>query len=122
KQIGRWLILADEGGVAAKLASLFRERGDICILVPFDRKAKKPHEMQRLWLDFVAGRRVCGVVHLWSIDDACAAKPDAEAIDAAQWCGCLSVLHLVQAIEHSAISEVPPLWIVTRGAQPAGDR
>src|SRR5215472_4997019 len=86
-----------------------------------------------------------GVVHLCSLDAPGGPELTVEALEAAQVHACGSVLHLVQAsvqgpsgqlfslvTPHSSLPSVqglveakaanpPPLWLVTRGAQPAGN-
>jgi NAD(P)-dependent dehydrogenase (short-subunit alcohol dehydrogenase family)/acyl carrier protein len=58
-----------------------------------------------------------GVVHLWGLD-AAAQEPSA-ALDPTH--GLQSALALAQALVRHASAPAPRLWIVTAGAQPAGD-
>ncbi len=77
-----WLILADRGGVGARLADLIRERGDACRVVLADEPAGASGD--RSWRDAAdlsqacrelaaeaaasSKRRMRGVVNLWSLD------------------------------------------------------
>ncbi|MEO6792571.1 MAG: beta-ketoacyl reductase, partial [Mycobacterium sp.] len=61
-----------------------------------------------------------GVVHLWNLLAAPPADTSAESLETATTVGSLSVVHLIQAVTLAGWPESPRLWLVTRGAQPAG--
>ncbi|MGB8166104.1 MAG: thioester reductase domain-containing protein [Chthoniobacteraceae bacterium] len=106
----RWLIFADDSGCADAFAAQLRQRGHECELVPRGASAE-PASIQS----------ANEIVHLWSLD---APSPDGlatDGLDEAQSSGCLSVLNLVQAIAARETVEPPALWLVTRGAQAAGE-
>ncbi|HEY7768947.1 SDR family NAD(P)-dependent oxidoreductase, partial [Longimicrobium sp.] len=123
---GRWLLLADAGGVAAELAARLEAAGEACTLaVPAGRpgpgraRAVVPSaDALGALLREEAGRDprpLRGVVFLWGLDagDSGAADPmDAQPL------ACGGALHLVQALAREELR--PRLWLVTRGAQPAG--
>jgi acyl transferase domain-containing protein/aryl carrier-like protein len=116
---GRWLIFADRGGLGDRLAERLRSQGDACTLVPAE-----PSGAERLAgsLDVADGPPIRGVVHLWNLD---APHPDSlsvAALAAAQVAGLKSVVRLVQAWERDTGGRSAPLFLVTRGAQPVGDR
>ncbi len=91
---GRWLILADCGGVGAQLADRLRSEGEEAEIVSRAEEA----------LERALESRCRAVVHLWSLD----AEQQA-------WRG---VLDLVQRLARSPTSAgTPALFIVTRGAQ-----
>jgi hypothetical protein len=93
---GRWLILADEGGVGRRLADLIAFRGGSCTVVVKGesfRSTDAPHRFvvnpqRREDFDLLVGaacssnQRPCrGVIHLWSLDDPLSADLPAAAID-----------------------------------------
>ena len=119
-----WLIFADRSGLAEKVATHLADRGDRPVLVQTGRSFKRanpnafeirvdqPDDMRRLLAELRAPGEppLAGIVHLWNLDTSTAALGAAEAL------GCHSVLHLVQALTPDTAAELPPLWLVTRGA------
>jgi len=122
---GTWLLFADRGGLADQLAAGLTSRGDVPVLVrpgqkfartaaaAFELGADAPDEMRQLVTELRAPGRapLAGVVHCWNLDASTADLAAAEKL------GCHSVLHLVQALTLDATTDVPQLWLVTRGAQ-----
>ncbi|MCW7540233.1 SDR family NAD(P)-dependent oxidoreductase [Aquabacterium sp. A7-Y] len=130
---GAWLVLADAGGVGERLAQALRAAGGRCVVVQagsaFERLDAQtfiaaPDEPQGLAQvlarSFGAEAGPCrGVLHLWSLDGQGALAPKAASADtlaAAQRLGVVSAMHLVQALLPAGLSELPRLWLVTRGA------
>ena len=130
-----WLIFADSSGVGEKLGALIKAQGDGTILVArgesyeradgehFRINAERPEDMRRLLAAVLAkDQPICrAVVHLWSLD---AGLPDATTVTslkAAQTLGCNNVLELVQELARVERNDLPRLWLITRGAQPAGE-
>ena len=113
-----WLILADRSGVGVALARLLRERGDTCTML-FAEDVRSTEMLGRVlreeWKSDGVLRR--GVVHLWSLDAPPTDELSPASLDAAQHRGCVSALHLIRML---AAAGGPRLWLVTRGAQPAG--
>ena len=116
---GRWLVLADRGGVGRALAERLRAGGGECVLVSEGDDRTSETEGTE-WVDpacadafrrLLAGDRegegpaYRGVVHLWSLD-----------LDGGPTTACAGVLHLAQALARQATP--PALWLVTRGGQP----
>ena len=60
-----------------------------------------------------------GVVHLWSLEEPDVREPSID-LNSVLDAGCRSVLSLVQALGTQGTA--PRLWLVTRNAQPAGQR
>ena len=131
----RWLIFEDNGGVARSLCSLLEARGDACILVgrgqEFHKSSERDYSLNpddrdcfRRILESLEGKNeppLQGVVHLWSLDAAPTNSATLEDLEMAQRLGCVSALHLAQALGSLGVSQPPPrLWVVTRGAQPVG--
>ncbi len=130
---GSWLILADREGIGEQLSTLLRTRGESCVLVfegekfaaageaLFRLNSARPAEMQRLLAETsvsTAGYR--GIIHLWGLNATPLTEVMPVEFDVAQSSGCVSVLHLVQALAEARLSKPPRLWLVTRGMQAAG--
>jgi acyl transferase domain-containing protein/acyl carrier protein len=132
---GSWLVFADRGGVAEALAALIDAQGARSVLVSrgesyeesdhrhFRIRAERPEDIQRLFetalISNQSGWR--GIVHLWSLDIAPPQETTAASLTTAETLGCGSVLHLVQELAKVQGRDLPPLWLVTRGAQAAGE-
>lgn len=129
---GRWLILADRGGVGGALASLLETRGQKCVRV-FAAKVgdapeaaslrispNRPDEIRQL-IETAGGAdgELRGVVHLWSLDAAPPEQTTLESLCEDQALGCGTALHLVQALSQQSWRALPRLWIVTKGATAA---
>ncbi|HAX74861.1 MAG TPA: polyketide synthase, partial [Cyanobacteria bacterium UBA11372] len=127
-----WLILADSQGIGQQLATKLRSQGEICTLV-FAGKQYQQLSEQELSInpankaDFqqlvkAVGTNqppLHGVVHLWSLDAVSAESLTSADLEIASQQGCGSALSLVQSLV-CGLSELPSLWLVTRGAVPAG--
>lgn len=128
---GRWLIFADESGIGAALASRLsdacataelvyhsscRSSIDKTIFADVDR----PDYFRSILPNILAGGPnslpLRGIVHLWSLDahpggaDVNAVRSDPLRLSVG------SVLDLMQSLFFNAAAEMPPFWIVTRGA------
>jgi acyl transferase domain-containing protein len=121
---GRWLILADEGGVGAALAAALEARGGTCRMVyaaaaaaADGRERVDPGRPEALAALLATAGPLRGVVHLWSLDSPPAAALTAATLRASCAHSCGSALHLVQAlIAHPAGDTPPRLCLVTRDA------
>jgi acyl transferase domain-containing protein/NADPH:quinone reductase-like Zn-dependent oxidoreductase/NADP-dependent 3-hydroxy acid dehydrogenase YdfG/acyl carrier protein len=108
---GYWLVLPDRGGVGLQLAAHLESQGEPCFLLSTEED-----------FDAVVPQNAgpCrGLVHLWSLD-APNHPSSTVVLDEVQERGCLSVVRLVQTLVRRGQS--PQLWLVTRGAQPVGER
>ena len=125
EKAGEWLIFADQSGVGTSLAERLQAQGESCVLVfpaetfrvapggPWLVNPSRPADFQQLLQEVVkTGRPLRGVVYLWALDSE-SGKEKAQT----QICG--GALHLVQALAASG-EGLLGLWLVTRGAQPAG--
>ena len=121
-----WVLLADQRGVAARLAELLGRGGDDAVLVrrgdrfqeardgSFQLDPREPEHFRELVRRLGAERSLAGFIHLWGLDVV--AREETPTIELrashAQTYG--SALHLVQALsDHPA---PPRLWFVTAGA------
>ena len=121
-----WLIFADAQGTGDQLATLLRERGELCTLVFPSKKYEQlaeqfrinptsPADFQQLLKAVKTDQfPLRGVVYLWSLDAVGGLDLGAAA---QKLCG--STLHLVQSLV-GGFSQPPSMWLVTRGAQPVG--
>jgi acyl transferase domain-containing protein/acyl carrier protein len=132
---GSWLIFADSSGVGASLQQILEEQNEKGILVSrgnaYERvdsthvciRAEHPEDLRRLFESAIdSDRPACrGIVHLWSLDASAPETATATAMGEAQTIGCVSALHVVQEMAAVQWREAPRLWLVTRGAQAAGE-
>ncbi|HEY7494004.1 MAG TPA: beta-ketoacyl synthase N-terminal-like domain-containing protein, partial [Candidatus Tectomicrobia bacterium] len=130
-QRGCWLIFTDSTCVGETLASRLEARGESCVMVSpgaayrrqrsghYQLNPARPEEFRQLLGDaFGSDWSTCrGVIHLWNLEVAPPAENTPASLEAAQVLGCVSVLHLVQALAGAGLSAPPCLWLVTRGAQ-----
>ena len=111
----RWLILADEHGVGLAVADRLRAQGKACTVVA--RGEVDPAQPGGVEGVLETAESWAHVVHLWSLDSE---EPEnVEALEATQQNLLGGVLRVVQAAARQ--EEAPRLWLITRGAQPAGD-
>ena len=130
---GRWLILADEGGLGRELGRRLEQRGEGSILVlPGPRFAappegplsvasvapEAPDGFDALLAEARARGPVRGVIHLWSLDASPPEQTTVASLVADERLGSVAVLHLVQALARSG--EAARVWLVTRNVQPVG--
>ena len=125
---GQWLLFADDGGVAEMLAAHLCARGGSCILVfagsefaqaddsRFQISPAAREDLRRVLHAAAPWDTFRGVVFLWGLEAPAVGEPTLAELENAQLRGCESLLALVQELEASPA----PLWVVTRGTQPAG--
>ena len=124
---GPWLIFADRGGIAERIAARQKAMGIETILVtPGDHwsfadgqsciRPGEPGDYKRL---FESVGKPAVVIHLWSID-----TPEDPSMDQSFAAGSGSLLCLLHGLLGAEGSPQPRLWLVTRDAQAvvAGDR
>jgi myxalamid-type polyketide synthase MxaE and MxaD/epothilone polyketide synthase C/epothilone polyketide synthase D len=127
---GRFLLLGDGGGLGAGLRAALSAAGHMVV----HAVAGAPGEVlagcwpvddashtgvRALLADAFGGQAPSAVVHLRSLEGA--RGLDAEALEAAFARGYDSALHTVQALTGMGYRDAPRLWLVTRGAQAAGN-
>ncbi|HEX3761647.1 MAG TPA: SDR family NAD(P)-dependent oxidoreductase [Kofleriaceae bacterium] len=123
----RWLVLADQGGVGARIVRALEQRGASCLVVEragarshpasLEVDPSSPDAMRALIRDRLGqAASVRGVLHLWSLDAPPAGALDTVALARAQSSGVGSTLDLVQSLASAGPVEPPRLWLVTRGA------
>ena len=125
-----WLLFADDTVQARALAQRITDAGAVAIMVcAADRYARdsdhayriralEPGDYQRLLAELAKdGRRVRGVAHLWSLGLVDADEVLRQGVSGLESAGYGSLLCLVQAMIKAEWSEMPRLWLVTRGAR-----
>ena len=116
---GRWLVLADRGGVGERLAASLEAHGGSCVVAPVDTTPVGALG-QLVQEAALPGHPLRGVIHLWALDQSVAEDASAAAIREAIYQSTGSALELVKNLVRAHVGDVPRLWFVTRGAQPAG--
>jgi acyl transferase domain-containing protein/acyl carrier protein len=130
----RWLILADRQGVGEALGAALRADGhDTLVVVAaaqtivdrgHGRAGLRPGDADGLSTvvnEWLLGSNGCErVVHLWSLDAPSTADTTIDGLTATFPAGSASMLQLAQVLARGHRSPAPRLWLVTRGAQPAG--
>ena len=115
---GHWLIVADRGGVGDRLADRIEAAGGTTARI----EATCREAMVGRIRETAGARPVRGIVHLANLDAPSSEGLDVAGLAAAQGPGLLGVLRLIQAWDEAGGGSVPELVLVTRGAQPVGDR
>lgn len=126
-----WVIFTDATGVGAQAAAILRALGRrVCCVThaevsePLESRdeytidsTNPAHYLQlmRALREYEIGK----VVHLWSLDIDFDETETAEDLQASQETGVYSVMRLMQAMS-AELSQVPKVWLVTRGAQAVG--
>ncbi|MGA2258480.1 MAG: type I polyketide synthase, partial [Thermoguttaceae bacterium] len=115
---GHWLIFDSRNGVGRALAERLRMKAHQCTLVPAGISAESRCTAVEAFLaGQVPARR--GIVYLAGLDvEDDQGTPD---FDAARRDGWGAVLDLVNALGASGKAKPPRFWLVTRGAQAAGN-
>ncbi|MCB0641880.1 MAG: polyketide synthase dehydratase domain-containing protein, partial [Phaeodactylibacter sp.] len=103
-----WLILVDEEGLGAALATRLEADGDRCTI-------RSSSEGLEEILDAVAGP-IHGIVYLWGLSIPAQALDARDTTQAMHRLGHNGLLLLVQALSKRP-AFMPRLWLVTRGAQ-----
>jgi acyl transferase domain-containing protein/acyl carrier protein len=116
---GAWIILSDRRGVGQTLAGALLDAGDPVIVVHGSEHDDigNPETYERILCDAEARFGRCrGIVHAWALDVPTPETSD-DVLGQAQVHGCGSVVALVQALGRRGSSTLPPLWLLTAGAQ-----
>ena len=114
-----WVVLADRSGISAALVDALKSRGDRCVLQSAaegdgDTDPTAARALWRKWRDQCG--EISGVIDLRWLD--CAPEASGALSLQASVSGSLS---LVKAMIAESEGRPSRLWVVTRGAQPAGD-
>ena len=132
---GTWLIFADSTGVGESLRQIVEGQGEKGVLVSrgkaYERtdsshvciRPDQPEDIRQLFDSAMdSDQPACrGIVHLWSLDASLPEDATASEMESAQTLGCVNALQVVQEMAGAQWREPPRLWLVTRGAQHAGE-
>jgi acyl transferase domain-containing protein len=131
----KWIIFRDQQGIGDALCAQLRERGATCLCVDHGEQRSQAKDSlmtvrpeyaedydDLLRTAFPHGSVIDRIVHLWSLDAVNPEQADLRAVQAAQTLGSVSVLRIVQALDRARLPVSPKLWLITRGAQPAGEK
>jgi len=130
-----WLIFTDSGGVGDALSALLEAQGQRSILISRGESYEQtdgehyrirpdcPEDIRLLFdAALVSDQSACRrIVHLWSLDVAHPEETTVASLNAAQTLACGSVLLLVQELARRESPDLPRLWLITQGAQAAGE-
>jgi amino acid adenylation domain-containing protein len=105
EQHGHWIIVGDKSGLGAALARQLDSLGEISVAI--QSPSLLPESLQ------AAGPLCRGVVHLTAVDEGDSPEPDLSSL--------ADALAVAQTLASLGRTKLPKLWIVTRGAQPAGN-
>ena len=109
-QPGHWLILADRGGIGQELSKHLQGRGETCNLVfSGETDISGPDNFRQMLTTPDNQPHYRGIVYLRGME------PHIDSLR-----GCAGLLSLIQAIVKTGWPAFPRLWLITRGAQPAG--
>ncbi|HYC89916.1 MAG TPA: SDR family NAD(P)-dependent oxidoreductase, partial [Thermoanaerobaculia bacterium] len=114
---GLWLLLTDSAGVGARLRELLETRDEVCVSV-------SPGDDVAAVLARISERAPSAlrVVHLWNLDLSSPGEGADFDWKASVDHGCISLLHLVQALVRNGWDQSARLWVVTRGAHAVDDQ
>jgi acyl transferase domain-containing protein/aryl carrier-like protein len=131
---GIWIIFRDQQGIGDAVCAQLRERGAKCLCVDQgEQRSQANHAFMTIRPDNAddydgllraadqQGSVIIKIVHLWSLDAADLEKADLKDVEKAQLLGPVSTLRIVQALDRARLPEPPKLWLISRGAQPAGE-
>jgi len=124
---GDWVVFADADGLGKELCTCLARQGHRVTQVEhgttfartepnhFTVALGSLEDVQRLFDTLQCeGVDPSGIVHCWSLDAA--QQNGAAWLEQTQDAGCLSVVHILQALSTCG-SRLPRLWLVTRGVQ-----
>ena len=112
----RWVVIADTGGMGASLAQRLDAAGDIVVTLPAEDLDTR---IDDLALVLAVSGPFFGVIYLGALDVPPDDTLSVASLDDALRRGPSALLSIVDVL--AAQVQVPRLWIVTRGAQAAGD-
>jgi acyl transferase domain-containing protein/thioesterase domain-containing protein len=113
---GTWVVMLDCGGVGDALCAALEARGARVVCA---RDSGDGAEFERLLDERFPEAPPAAVVHLGSLDAPRSDATDLAALAAAERSGCISLMHLAQAVARRGWGSALRLFVVTRGAQAA---
>lgn len=134
REAGTWLLFTDTRGIGEELASRLAELGKSPVMVyagpsyqnlgpgQYQLDPTQPDHFRRLLQEALPDQPAVyqGLIHLWSLDAELSAITTLASLDITQNQGCLTMLHLIQALNGIDLAAPPRLWLVTSGTQAIG--
>jgi myxalamid-type polyketide synthase MxaC len=132
---GTWIIFRDQQGIGDAVCAQLRERGArfLCVDHGEERSTAKGTLMrirpdnaedydQLLRAATGENSAASRILHFWTLDAVDPEKADLDGVHQAETLGPVSALRMVQALTRVRLSKPPKLWLISRGAQPAGEK
>jgi len=124
---GGWIVLADEGGVAERIAKRLEAAGARVARIHSSKTGdpsgprvdpSRPEELKRALAQLRQDMpEANAILNCWALD----ARAGAADLESAMDLGPIGVLHITQAIAGAEWDDCPRLWVVTAGAVPMGN-
>src|SRR5262249_9201794 len=115
---GHWILLADDGGVAAALAERLRGFGAVVTVVSAEAvDALDAGAFARI-VRLEGDVRPAGPRHLWAREVGSSDGLTADSLRRAEVLGCAALTHVVQALADAG--HTCPVWVVTKLSQQTG--
>ncbi|MEM9216874.1 MAG: amino acid adenylation domain-containing protein [Cyanobacteria bacterium P01_F01_bin.150] len=126
-----WLIFADSSQIGETLSQSLQKEGHFCTLVYpepnyGDRSSRvygitpddaKDYQRLSQAIKEDTPSPVTGIIHLWSLNAEFTEELTPSTLEKAKILGCGSVLYLLQALNPITNSQMPRLWLITKGCQ-----
>ena len=124
---GVWIVLADEGGIAERVAKRLETSGARVTRIHSSKAVDRsgpyvdpgcPEELKRALVQLRRDMpEANAIVNFWTLD----AERAGADLESAMNLGPIAVLHITQAIAAAGWDECPRLWVVTAGAVSTGN-
>jgi len=128
---GFWGIFMDDSGIGGELVKLLGSYGKEAVLIYPGETFKDSGEGKfvinpEIETDFdllvqafskMENSRCSGFIHLWSLNTKISQRITELSLHNAKILGCITILHLIQALNHHKKFTFSNLWLVTRQAQ-----
>ena len=131
---GHWLLFADQGGTASRIATFLQNQGATTTTIEaadhFDdlqagRAQVDPSNPDHFdqWLqahNSNGSSSLAGIVYCWGLDCPSIAETTVDSLQRGEELSCHGLMHLVQSLSRHAPELALPLWSITNAALPVG--
>jgi len=123
-----WVVIGEGDGIGKAVVSALETRGERCLLVdasgwtrsrPAGSNKESAAALLRTWRETIGG--LTGILDLRWLEWPADANQCSAQIETVLQERVTETLGLVEALASDAVAPSPRLWLVTRGAQPAGE-
>ncbi|GLV53919.1 polyketide synthase [Dictyobacter sp. S3.2.2.5] len=130
-----WLIFSDQSGIGQELLAHLEEQAIPYVVISptnapeivqqdghYALNPTRPEHFRQLFEALSTTNTIAfsRLVYLWGLDATFARTATLTALEHDQSIVCLAVMYVIQALTQSGWSQLPPVWLITRGAQPVG--